>query len=379
VSDSNAVVAAFAAQAAYCRAHGSPFTARLLYCAVEALGRDEPELEPLRRWSGDPRSDVVPLRFAAALHALVLSGSAPALAAVYPPHGDGADDATLWSTARAALSDHPDVLATYLARPPQTNEVGRSAILLGGFLTVVAMLPQPLPLRLLELGASAGLNLRWDRYRYRLGDLAWPGEGVMVGAAAPQLSPEWMGAAPPIVPLRVIERAGCDREPVDIGRDDERLRLRAYVWADQADRLRRPDAALATAATVPAAVDRADADAWIERRLAAPAPGALTVVYHSIFWNYLDAAAQQRITRAIDAAGSRASDAAPLAWLRFELDAAASAARLTLSLWPGPRDRVLAEADAHAHRVIWRATPDIPVGPSPAGPSPTIGRLGEPA
>lgn len=377
MSDLNAIVAAFAGQAAYCQAHDSPFTARLLHGAVAALGRDEPCLDPLRTWAGDPKADVVPLRFAAALHALVLSGVAPALAAVYPPHGDATDDATLWSTARAALAEHPDVLAAYLAFPPQTNEVGRSAILLGGLLTAVAMQPQPLPLRLLELGASAGLNLRWDRYRYQLGSLAWPGDDVMV--AGPQLCPDWRGAAPPSAPLRVVERSGCDREPVDIGRDDERLRLRAYVWADQVDRLQRLEAALAGAASMPVTVDRADAAAWIEPQLASPAPGALTVVYHSIFWNYLDAAAQARITRAITDAGARATPAAPLAWLRFELDDTVSAARLTLSLWPGMQDLLLAEADAHAHHVIWHGMPGRRAAPSPATPSPTIGGLGESA
>lgn len=351
MADLHAIVAAFAAQVDYCRTHGSPFTARLLHGAASALQQDEPCLQDVRAWQGDPGADVLPLRLAAALHALVLSGVAPDLAAVYPGRGASVDDATLWALTRAALLDHPHVLAAYLGRPPQTNEVGRSAILLSGFLAAVDLLPAPLPLRLLELGASAGLNLRWDRYRYRLGALDWAGHGA---GSAPQLVPAWQGPAPPSVPLRVLERVGCDREPVDIGRDDERLRLRAYVWADQVDRLQRLEAALAVAAAMPVTVDRADADAWIEQRLAAAAPGALTVVYHSIFWNYLDAAAQARISRTITAAGARATPAAPLAWLRFELsDTGPAAARLTLSLWPGPQDQVLAEADAHARQILW--------------------------
>lgn len=351
MADPHAVVAAFAGQVDYCQAHGSPFTARLLRGAAAALEQGDPCLQGVRSWRGDPRADVLPLRLAATLHALVLSGVAPDLAAVYPGRGASVDDASLWALARAALVNHPDVLAAYLGRPPQTNEVGRSAILLGGFLAVVDLLPTLLPLRLLELGASAGLNLQWHRYRYRLGALDWAEDGA---GSAPQLVPAWQGPAPPLVPLRVVERAGCDREPVDIGRADERLRLRAYVWADQVDRLQRLEAALAVAAATPVAVDRADAEAWIEQRLASPAPGVLTVVYHSIFWNYLDAAAQARITRTIAAAGARATPAAPLAWLRFELaDGAAAAARLTLSLWPGPQDQVLAEADAHARQITW--------------------------
>lgn len=55
--------------------------------------------------------------------------------------------------------------------PVQTNEVGRCAALLFGFLTVAGK--DPPPLRLLEIGASAGLNLRWDRYRYEANGFAW--------------------------------------------------------------------------------------------------------------------------------------------------------------------------------------------------------------
>lgn len=351
--DPQAVIRAFAAQAMYCDAHGSPFTARLMRGVGEGLAQDDPWLQPLRDWPGDPRADVLPLRVAGALHALVLAGRAPALAAVYPGGAEAGDEAALWPRARAAWASHPEWFAAFLARPPQTNETGRAAALLGGFLTAASWLPEPRPLRLLELGASAGLNLHWDRFRYAFEPgWHWP-DAWTETTAAPRLAPQWEGVFPPRLPLQVISRAGCDREPIDIRDPDERLRLRAYVWADQSERLQRLDTALAVAAAFPVYVERADADEWIERQLAEPASGTLTVVYHSIFWNYLDAAAQRRIADAIRAAGARATDEAPLAWLRFELDDTQAQAHLVWSQWPGPQDELLAEADAHARRIRW--------------------------
>lgn len=351
--DPQAVIHAFAAQAVYCDAHGSPFTARLMRSVGQGLLQDDPLLQPLRDWPGDPRADVLPLRVAGALHALVLAGRAPALAAVYPGGGVAIDEAGLWQRARDAWASHPDRFAAYLARPPQTNETGRAAVLLGGFLTAASWLPEPLPLRLLELGASAGLNLHWDRFHYAFGS-AWRWPAASTDASSvPRLAPRWEGVLPPSSGLEVVSRAGCDREPVDIRDPDECLRLRAYVWADQSERLQRLDAALAVAAASPVRVERADADEWIERQLAEPAAGTLSVVYHSIFWNYLDAAAQQRIAHAMHAVGARATADAPLAWLRFELDDTQLAARLTWSQWPGPQDILLAEADAHARCVRW--------------------------
>jgi hypothetical protein len=176
-----------------------------------------------------------------------------------------------------------------------------------------------------------------------------------------------------------MSRAGCDREPIDIRDPGERLRLRAYVWADQSERLQRLDAALAVAMALPIRVERADADEWIERQLAEPVRGTLTVVYHSIFWNYLDAAAQRRIADAVHAAGVRATTDAPLAWLRFELDGTQLTARLTWSQWPGPRDILLAEADAHARSIRWLGPVHAAPQHRPQAHPPTMIDSGDPA
>ncbi|MFV4649321.1 DUF2332 family protein, partial [Mycobacterium tuberculosis] len=91
-----------------------------------------------------------------------------------------------------------------------------------------------LPLRCLELGASAGLNMNWDRFGYRFGEGARWGDP----AAAVQLSGEWEGCSPPTpAVLTVVERAGCDQNPIDVTDEDRAFRLQSYVWAGQALRM----------------------------------------------------------------------------------------------------------------------------------------------
>lgn len=365
---------AFARQAMYCDAHGSPFTARLLRGLVQTMMEGE---HAVAAWQGEPTADALPLRVAGALHALVLAGRAPELARCYPGGEDDQNDAALRQTCVAVLRSHPQVLTEYLATPPQTNEVGRSAVLLGGFMTIAAC--TGLPLRLLELGASAGLNMNWDRYRYRLADR------IVGDSSSPlQLAPAWHGELPPSATLEIVSRAGCDRSPVDITDATQRQRLRAYVWADQLARLQQLDAALEVAAQHAVQVEQADADSWIQQALASVLPeGMVTVVYHTIFWSYLPPEAQARIVSTIRAAGQAATATAPLAWLRFEIDDLRHHPRLLLSLWPGPQDLHLADAQAHGSEISWHAEAleNVPLSAPRHGrpdTSLTIHRFGEP-
>jgi len=60
---------------------------------------------------------------------------------------------------------HDERLCRALDSVLQTNEVGRSAMLLPGFLTLAR--ETRLPVEIAEIGASAGLNLYFDRCHYR--------------------------------------------------------------------------------------------------------------------------------------------------------------------------------------------------------------------
>lgn len=357
------VRAAFAAQARYCEQLGSAFTARLCAQLAAQLSRTTKVGEALLDWDGDPapEADNLPLRVMGALHSLVRAGQAPALAALYPPpHGAAAPtvaaerpDAALADALERTLAQHSTALQLFIRRPPQTNEVGRAALLLAGLLGLAARHRKPIVL--LEPGASAGLNLLADRYRCRFGDVTWSPPGARL-----TLAPRWQGAPPPVAAnLAVMRRRGCDLSPVDLTDPAERERLVAYVWPDQPERLARLQAAIDTAIERPPVVERMDALYWLEMQLGTGAPpNALTVIWHSVFWRYLEPDRQRQIASLIETAGATASASQPLAWLRFEIeptDGTQVASHLTLTTWPPGEERRLATAHPHGAWIRWEA------------------------
>ena len=337
-------------QAGWCGRLGSPLYQDLLEHAAEDTERGGPVWLVLDAAGVPARAQALmrgepALQLMGALHRLVLEGRAPELALFYPSTG-GTPEAP---AARRALIDTVEqlsaVLPELMQRPIQTNEVGRSAALLVGFLTVARQ--TGLPLRVLEIGASAGLNLRWDRYRYAgpAGEWGDPSSPVEIAEA-------FTGQRPPL-DLRpsVVERRGCDPHPLDPASADTRLTLLSYTWPDQLQRFTQLRAALDFAPSMPVEVERAAAVEWLEDTLAAPAPGAATVVFHSVVLPYLGEDGIAELWRTLDAAAGRAGPDAPLAWL--SLEAGADLAEVRLMSWPGANTQLLAHASFHGPPVRW--------------------------
>ena len=205
--------------------------------------------------------DALPLRMLAAVHAMVLAGRAPALASFYPSAGGHFEADAAWRALcelcdanRAELRDAAATLRV------QTNEVRRSAVLAPGFLRVAAR--TGLPLRLREIGSSAGLNLLFDRYGYELGPHRFGDAGSPL-----LLTANWEGPAPDLAaPLRVESRRGCDVAPFDVRNAEHRLRLESFIWPEQLERLARLRAALEVALREPPEIDAAAAGDWVEAR-----------------------------------------------------------------------------------------------------------------
>jgi hypothetical protein len=322
-------------QAHYCRMLGSPFYGELLERAAGDVEAGGPTAAVVAGHEDDPTESMIALRLMGAVHRLVLGGEASELQQYYPSVGGRADANAAWPALRGFFEGKRDRLRRGLEEPVQTNEVSRSAALVVGFLEVARR--SGLPLRTLEVGASAGLNLLWDHWFYSTGEESFGPAGSPL-----RFTDHYLGSPPFDVAVEVIERRGCDPRPLDACSPDDRLTLAAYVWPDQEERLRALRSALVVVCREGVEVERADGPEWVEARLAEEADGKATVVYHSLVLQYLPEPARNRLTAAIERSGDAATEEAPLAWLRME--PGGEEADLRLRLWPGGADELIATA-----------------------------------
>ncbi|HET7876851.1 MAG TPA: DUF2332 domain-containing protein, partial [Methylomirabilota bacterium] len=283
---------------------------------------------------------LLPLRLMAQVHRWVLCGELPELAAHYPTAGGTLPPDGAWPKFRAACFGRREELRRLLVSPVQANYVSRCAPLLGGFLLVARR--TGLAMRLLEVGCSGGLLLRWDHYR-----------------GAPWL-PGLFEVPPPLDgEVQVVERRGCDPQPIDPTTAEGALLLKAFLYADMVEEFRRLEEAIEVCRRVPAQVDQADGADWLPEQLARPRPGTVTVVFHSLLLNQPSEASLARMGKAIQRAAAAATPEAPVAWLRFEQPLMPDWSRglqpfeVRLALWPGGDDRLVATGHLFGGEVRW--------------------------
>ncbi|HEY8372447.1 MAG TPA: DUF2332 domain-containing protein [Pseudonocardiaceae bacterium] len=359
---SNRLPELFREQARGCAKLRSPLTAALLFAAADDLEAGGVTAAVMAGAERDRDGTVPGLRFAGALHRLVLEGRAPELARHYPTVGGEPDLDRLWADTVPVLENNVAELRERIrSTVVQTNEPGRSAPLYGGLLVAsqraaaAAGRAEPFPVCLLELGASGGLNLRPHRVALRV-----PGVGVLGDPDSPlQFDPEWTGLpqADLTRPLQLVERAACDVNPVDVTSREGRLHLSSFVWADQLDRWNRLQAALRLAATDPVPVERAGGPDWLAEALRRERRGVLTVVWHSVVWQYVSPADRARGREVVAAAAARATHDAPLALLVYESRRAESGGYrfdLLLRLWPAGLSLRLGSGGGHGTPFTWK-------------------------
>lgn len=338
----------FEFQAAACGALGSSLYAGLLNHAARDLRVGGPTVGVVDGHLEEPGRGAIALRMLGGVHAVVLTGRAPELARFYPSAGGRSDPGPgaerAWPALRQVLVDHSDEVRSWLDRPPQTNEVGRGAALVGALCRLVA--EARLPVQLVEIGASAGLNLRADKFRIT-------GNGAAYGepSSPVQMIGGWLGRAPAGTPVQVVSRVGGDLAPVDPVSEAGRCKLLAYVWADQVERLDRLRGACQLAAEIPAEMRTEPASETISHSTLEP--GTWTVLWHSIMRQYVSPDQKEAIDAGIEALGAQATNSARFAHVSFELVKGTTDTPVELVTWPGRVSRQLGTAPPNGLPVTW--------------------------
>lgn len=331
-----------------------------LYSRLSAGIAGSPLLATL--FADAPAPGRVPVNLFAAVHHLLLAEADAPLARFYPnltAVPDAGDPVPDFLTFCADRSDRlRELLATRL---PQTNEVGRSALLLAG----TAQLGDG-PVALLDVGASAGLNLLLDRFSYS--DAC----GHLLGDGPVHLECSVRGSRPGAVGAHgladrvpaVADRIGLDLNPVDPAEEESARWLEACVWPDQADRFERLSRALDLAAGDPAPVVRGDAVDDLAATLGRLDPTVPAVVTTSWVLAYLDVGRQAEFVAGLDRIGT----VQDLSWVWVEAPEVVSALPvpvdlsgdpvtvLGLTTWRGGvrTDRPLARCHPHGYWLHWR-------------------------
>ena len=279
-------------QARYCRHHNAPVAAAVCDAVADNIEHDGDLTHVMPRQVR--MGDWVGLRVMGCVHRLAIDRLAPAVAVCAPTlggtspftarHADEAVAAFSHAVVDALVS-HTTQLTGALARVPQTNEPGRARALR------VALAMTSLPVRLVELGASAGLNLRADHL---------PGDPAVEQGPQPQ----------------VKDRLGCDLNPVDPTTTEGRTWLSGFVWLDDTDRFAALAHALDVAAAIPATVVRSDACTLVPT--VELVDGTTTVVWHSALWPYLTAPQRASLETSLDHLGSTATPQAQLWHVSWE-------------------------------------------------------------
>jgi hypothetical protein len=329
----------------------SPLYAELMAAAADDLDRGG---VVARLFAGlpVPRGSVPQLRLMAALHELVLAGSVPELARFYPSAGGESPAQWAWPPARAALNDHFEWIRERLPRTVQTNEVGRSTVLYAVLLWLADGSERRL--RLLEIGASAGLNLRADRYAYHVGDSTLGDPSSAVRFHEPWQPGPRIDLAAAQDRLRISHRAGCDLAPLDPSLADDRRRLLSYIWPDEPERLQRLQAALAIAARDPLPIARSPASEWLSAELERRRSGELTIVWHSIVRQYVPDEEWTAVIESLREASATRPDS-PIVRVAMEprRDHVVNFA-VSLHAEPDGPGQILARCGDHGPPVIWK-------------------------
>jgi hypothetical protein len=242
--------------------------------------------ELCRRYARDPlAAEIVsqargrgPLALLAGLHFLVLAGQAS------------------WED---PLAQHADFLADFVRRQGvQTNEVQRMWVLLPVFLHATR---GAVAVDIVELGASGGLNLVFDRYRYVYEHGDWGPRNATLALSGMERTPLPASLFTHGLPVR--SRIGIDRAPVDVTTPEGARLLESFVWAGQTERSARLRAAIDVVRDDPPTIVRGDITEALPGLLSELPEGGVTLVFQSSVFEYVHPSGRRRVREALDTSG----------------------------------------------------------------------------
>jgi hypothetical protein len=294
-----------------------------------------------------PRQPPANLLFGAT-HALLLAGTDHQLAAFYPSLVEQPDQGDPVPAFRDFCLRRADEIESILqTRTVQTNEVRRSALLLPAFAEAARLLPAA-PLALIEVGASAGLNLLWNRFGYRYnGRRAGDPDAPLQLACLPR------GANRPPLPESlppVAWRLGLDINPLDVCDEAAVAWLRALIWPEHAERVARLNQAVVLARQNPPPLRAGNALDLLPTALGEAPPDASLVVYDTFAINQFTPAGRERLDAMLaDEAARRPLVRVSIGWRAGE----GSTVQLITYDTGSARSRLLARCHPHGEWIEW--------------------------
>ena len=286
----------------------------------------------------------------AAVHYLLLKGGHSELTRSYGSLGGSTPfEPDVFRHFRSfCLSRDRDIRLLTTERRVQTNEVRRCAALVPGFSSAADLLGTDRA-AFVEIGASAGLNLQWDRYRCEYGrDVVW-GEPT----AELELSCELRGGGLPTVDRlpKIVQRYGIDISPLDVRNADDVLWLQALTWPEHADRRKLLERAVDVARRDPPKLIAGDAADVFPSVAEGIAPDLPVIVYHSFTMNQFDTEQRELLEDAFCRIGARR----PLARIGFEWPAGAEHPSLSLTNYSAVQIErsMLATCEPHCEWMRW--------------------------
>jgi hypothetical protein len=303
------------------------------------------------------RGQPVPNLFFGAVHLLLLRGVDHPLAAFYPSISDfpvGEDDP--YRCFRSFCLDNREEIEELISRRMvQTNVVGRSACLMPAF-CVVARRVGSQPLSLVEAGASAGLNLLWDLYRYDYG------EGRKFGnpASPVEITSALRGDLRPDIPNKFPEvafRLGIDLNPIDLHDDEEVFWLRALIWPEHRERVEQFRQAVELARQQQPTLVKGDILELLPEVLPQVPEGTALCIYHTATINQLSIE-ERGILSALVSEHARRRD---IYWISMEGLGGPPPLLQLVSFEGGLITKtLLGYADYHGRWIEWRESAGVP-------------------